>query len=141
MNYTGNYRITKTMSMKEDGSGFELADIDALLANPQDEDDEENLNNLKNTFYRIEESGELITYVPIPEGVSKKDIEDAKKAGMLCCNDTGVRVGKSKQVKFEGDDIFLYDEQKMLNGEEWVKLNTDVEGELNFVMAVYTKMD
>ncbi len=44
------------------------------------------------------------------------------------------------RIKYEGDDLYMYDSNQMLTGEEWVKISTENEGELNLIMQVYNKI-
>ena len=134
----GDYRISKTMGMNEEKQCFELVDIQTVIDAAEDEDDRRETEQMAAMILRIDENGKCTYLSPIPDTVTDAEIEEAKADGARI--EGRMIITDEKDGKVENGELFIHDEQKMLTGEEWVKVSTDVDGELNMVMAVYSKI-
>ena len=137
MSYAGDYRIKEGPAFTEDG--IVMKPFAELIAAEEDEDEIAELKKMEKTILRITEDGKMINVMPIPEGTPQEEIDKAKAMGRVT-DDNMVLLEARNNVKFEDGNIYLSDPHKMLTGDEWVKLNTDVEGELNMVMYTYQKI-
>lgn len=134
MSFIGDYKVTTVRKLKDDDSGFEWVSVSEIDVNSNLYG---SLANMFNTTITIKEDGQMIYHMPIPEGVSKEEIKAAEEKGMIV---NGEVVVDKKVVKIEDGNIYMQDASKILTGEEWVKINTENEGELDFVLIKYKKI-
>lgn len=122
MEMIGEYRITKVMSLPEDGFGLVYIPIDDAIAREKDDHDRLELQRLKNWILTIYEDGSLVYGMDIPEGIPEEEIKKAEKIGRI---KDGRFILEEQQGKIEDGEIYMHDERKMLTGEEWVKISTE----------------
>ncbi len=135
MSFAGEYVVDKVMSMGE--GGFVLLPIDEAKAKLDDPHDIQEMEKMKNMVLTVEEDGSAYMGMPIPEGTPQAEIDKAVSRGMEVKD--GCLIIEKMQTKAEGNDLFMYDRQQMLTGEEWVKITTENEGELNLIMYTYKR--
>lgn len=134
MSYVGDYKVAAVRRMKEDDSGFEKVSVSEIDMNSSLG---QSLQHVLNSTLSITEDNQMITHMPIPEGVSEADIAEADKAGRIW---NGKYMLDKKEVKIEDGILYLKDESKFLKGEEWAQISTENEGELDMVMMIYKKV-
>lgn len=138
MGFEGTYKAVKAVKMVE-GQGFVFEDIDTLIA----EADEENKRIYQQTVRAllvVEADGSLKYMMEIPEGTPAEEIEKAKSRGMAVSDDGKYIITRSETGKIEDGALYLYDKTTFLAGTEWVKISTDVEGELNLITTLYKRV-
>lgn len=138
MNFEGTYRAVKAIKMVE-GQGFIFEDIDKLMAEADDEDKRIYEQTVR-TLLVVEADGSFKHAMEIPEGTPAQEIEKAKKHGMVVSDDGKYIITKTETGKVEDGALYMHDESTFLAGTEWVKVSTDVEGELNFVTTLYKRV-
>ncbi len=79
---------------------------------------------------------EMIYRLAIPADIPQEEIEKMEKAGMI---QDGMVEYEKTPCKIEDGALYMYDRSTFLAGTEWVKISTDVEGELNLIMAIWKK--
>lgn len=137
MSFAGDYRLASMKKLKSDDSGFEDVAIEVILAEKEKDEPDNSIDNIYRTIITITEEGEMIYHMPIPEGVPEDQIEAAKAKGFVV---NGEFVVDRKMLKMEDGNIYMQDTSKFLTGDEWVKINTENEGELNLVLMKYKKI-
>lgn len=139
MNLFGNYKLSKMMSMGDEK--VEFVDAAVLLQKMEESgEDPREVQHMKfqmNTIMTVTED-EMVYRMPIPEDVPQDEIEKMTKAGRIV--DDMIVLERTK-CKIKDGDLYMHDRSTFLAGTEWVKISTDVEGELNLVMAIWTKTE
>lgn len=135
MKFEGTYKAVKVVKMVE-GQGFVFEDIDKVIAQADDED-KRIYEQTARSLLIVEADGSIKYAMGIPEGTPAEEIEKAKKHGMVVSDDGKYIITKCEAGKIEDDALYLYDKSTFLAGTEWVKISTDVEGELNLVTTLY----
>lgn len=123
MDYIGNW-VFDSIGMPDDEKGFVYLSGDEYLASPMpyiDETDEEavqdEMNERKKTIgmqVKVCEDGKLYLLLPLPEGVSREEVDKAVSAGVITLLDGMM-----------ADRPMAWEER---NGELWY--NTGIEGEV-----------
>lgn len=123
MDYIGNW-VFDSIGMPDDEKGFVYLSGDEYLASPMpyiDETDEEavqdEMNERKKTIgmqVKVCEDGKLYLLMPLPEGVSREEVDKAVSAGVITLLDGMM-----------ADRPMAWEER---NGELWY--NTGIEGEV-----------
>lgn len=141
MSAVGVYKLTKMMSPVEnpgpDEKAIRMAPVEEILASETDPDELERLKRDLSMQIIITEDGQMLYGMPIPEGTPEEEIKKAEARGMIKDNYVIFDSGK---IKYEGTDLYMYDKSRFLTGEEWVKISTEKEDELNLVMQIYNKI-
>lgn len=135
MNFVGDYKLSKVIRMSDEGVTF-IA-VDEAIALEDDPHSKQELQRSKNAILTVCEDGKALYHMPIPEGVPAEEIAKAEASGRIYNGDF---LFEEQQIKIENDALYLYDRSQFLTGEEWVKVSTDVEGELNMVTMIYNKI-
>lgn len=140
MNFSGDYKLTKMMTCVEDDSEkpFVMISIDEVIEKTEDEHEKQQMEMLKNTVLTVAADGAMTYHMPIPEGSPADEIEEARAKGLI--DENGEYIVERQQGKIENDALYLYDKNKFFTGEEWVKISTDVEGELKMFTSLYEKI-
>lgn len=84
------------------------------------------------------EDGKLYMLMPLPEGVSKKEVDQAVKAGIIKVYD-GMMTDEPKAWE-ERDGALWLEVGEGMSEDGWVKLSDD-DGFLNFMNTRYTKAE
>lgn len=84
------------------------------------------------------EDGKLYMLMPLPEGVSKEEVDKAVKAGVIKLYD-GMMTDDPKAWEERGGELWLEVGEGM-SEDGWVKLSDD-DGNLLFMTTRYTKAD
>lgn len=134
MNFAGDYKLATVKQLKADRSGFEQVPVTEL---DMSSEAAQSMAYMLQSILTITEEGEMITHMPLPEGAPADEIAQAEAAGRIW---NGDYLLDRKAVKFEGGNVYMNDSSKFLTGEEWVKLNTDNEGELNMITMSYQRV-
>lgn len=137
MGFAGSYKAVKAVKMVE-GQGFVFEDIDKLIAEADDENKRIYEQTLRSVLI-VEEDGSIKYAMEIPEGTPAEEIEKAKSRGMVVSDDGKYIITRAEKGKIEDGALYLYDASTFLAGTEWVKISTEVEGELNLVTTLYKK--
>ncbi len=152
MEYVGKWVFHSVRSLDEDDMPVYL-NAEEYINSPMpyvDEDDEEmvadELNERKkmtNTFLKICDDGKLYMLMPLPEGVSQEEVEEAVKAGQIILVDGAMA---DKPMRWElRDGEFWFDTgiEGEVFGEKadsWVK-PIDEEGLFDFMNFRFVKED
>ena len=135
----GDYKMATMKAMNEEELKFESVDIQVLIDRTEDEDDKEDFIRQANVILRVSDEGVCTYLSPIPDSVPKEEIDKAIEAGEKVI-DGKYLVTQETEGKVENGELFIYDDNKMLTGEEWVKVSTDDPEILDFIMATYKKI-
>ncbi len=135
MGFVGTYKAVKILQRDENGIVFK--DVDEVLANTTDDGMKHTIEQTVRTLIIVDENANINRAMEIPEGTPAEQIEGAKQHGMSVSADGKYMITKTEQGKVEDGVLYLYDAGKLLNGEEWVKISTDNDGELNMISAIY----
>ena len=139
MNFLGDYKLNKMLTMNSETEKTEFADPATVYARMEAAgEDPRELRQMQmqiDTVMTVTE-GELIYRLPIPADAPKDEIEKMEKAGMI---KDGMVEYERTPAKIEDSALYMYDRSTFLAGTEWVKISTDVEGELNLIMAIWKK--
>lgn len=138
MGFEGVYKAVKAVKMME-GQGVVFEDIDKLIAEADDENKRIYEQTLRSLLV-VEADGSIKYTIEIPEGTPAEEIEKAKSRGMVVSDDGKYIITNSETGKVENGELYLYDKSTFLAGTEWVKISTDVEGELNLVTTLYKRI-
>lgn len=136
MKFVGTYKIYKMIQNM--GDHMELVDVESVLASKTEPDEIRELQRSINQMLYITEDGLAYTVMPIPEGAPKEEIEKAEAAGQII--NGMVKLGRPTNVKEEDGALYFEDPSRVLTGEEWFKVSTEVEGEINMVTMAYMKI-
>jgi len=132
----GFYKISKMLQFGENGKCY--VDAAEFLEKLKNEDPDEYRHEAKTLGMGllVAEDGSTKNTMDIPEGVTEEEIQkEVEENGLVIEN--GKIILEEGKTKVENGELYMYDESKFLTGEEWVKVSTDVEDELNFIMYIY----
>lgn len=135
MNFAGQYKLSKVRHMNEDESAIVYMDVEKVLAMKTDEFERRELQRDMDTLLSVAENGCMSFLLPLPPDVPEEEI---KKAGMEIID--GMVKTRDEEGKIENGALYMHDKHMFLTGEEWVKISTDVEGELDLVTMYYKKV-
>lgn len=143
MSAVGVYKLTKVMAPvaepEADKPAFELITVEEQLENlkKNDPDEVEQFERIMSAHIIISEDGKMVMGIPIPADAPEEEVQRARERGRIYEEHLLMELYR---IKYEGDDLYMYDSNQMLTGEEWVKISTENEGELNLIMQVYNKI-
>lgn len=147
MSYVGKW-VFHSIGMVNDSDEVEFLSAEEYLKAPMpyiDESDEEAVadevkERRKMTGGQIAvcEDGKLYMLMPLPEGVSKEEVDKAVKAGVIKLYD-GMMTDDPKAWEERDGELWLEVGEGM-SEDGWVKLSDD-DGNLLFMTTRYTKAD
>ena len=147
MRYTGRW-VFHSIGMMNDADEIVYLSADEYLKAPMpyvDESDEEAVEDeLKERRKMIGgqiavcEDGNLYMLMPLPEGVSKEEVDKAVKAGVIKLYD-GMMTDDPKAWEERDGELWLEVGEGM-SEDGWAKLSDD-DGHLLFMTTRYTKAD
>ena len=147
MSYVGKW-VFHSIGMVNDSDEVEFLSAEEYLKAPMpyiDESDEEAVadevkERRKMTGGQIAvcEDGKLYMLMPLPEGVSKEEVDKAVKAGVIKLYD-GMMTDDPKAWEERDGELWLEVGEGM-SEDGWVKLSDD-DGNLLFMTIRYTKAD
>ena len=147
MSYVGKW-VFHSIGMVNDSDEVVFLSAEEYLKAPMpyiDESDEEAVaDELKERGKMIGgqiavcEDGKLYMLMPLPEGVSKEEVDKAVKAGVIKLYD-GMMTDDPKAWEERNGELWLEVGEGM-SEDGWVKLSDD-DGKLLFMTTRYTKVD
>ena len=147
MSYVGKW-VFHSIGMVNDSDEMVFLSADEYLKAPMpyiDESDEEAVaDELKERQQMIGgqiavcEDGKLYMLMPLPEGVSKEEVDKAVKAGVIKLYD-GMMTDDPKAWEERDGELWLEVGEGM-SEDGWAKLSDD-DGKLLFMTTRYTKVD
>ena len=147
MSYVGKW-VFHSIGMVNDSDEVEFLSAEEYLKAPMpyiDESDEEAVaDELKERQQMIGgqiavcEDGKLYMLMPLPEGVSKEEVDKAVKAGVIKLYD-GMMTDDPKAWEERDGELWLEVGEGM-SEDGWVKLSDD-DGKLRFMTTRYIKAD
>ena len=147
MSYVGKW-VFHSIGMVNDSDEMVFLSADDYLQAPMpyiDESDEEAVaDELKERLNMIGgqiavcEDGKLYMLMPLPEGVSKEEVDKAVKAGVIKLYD-GMMTDDPKAWEERNGELWLEVGEGM-SEDGWAKLSDD-DGKLLFMTTRYTKVD
>ena len=147
MSYVGKW-VFHSIGMVNDSDEMVFLSADEYLKAPMpyiDESDEEAVaDELKERLNMIGgqiavcEDGKLYMLMPLPEGVSKEEVDKAVKAGVIKLYD-GMMTDDPKAWEERNGELWLEVGEGM-SEDGWAKLSDD-DGKLLFMTTRYTKVD
>ena len=147
MSYVGKW-VFHSIGMVNDSDEMVFLSAEEYLKAPMpyiDESDEEAVaDELKERQQMIGgqiavcEDGKLYMLMPLPEGVSKEEVDKAVKAGVIKLYD-GMMTDDPKAWEERNGELWLEVGEGM-SEDGWVKLSDD-DGKLLFMTTRYTKAD
>ena len=147
MSYVGKW-VFHSIGMVNDSDEMVFLSADEYLKAPMpyiDESDEEAVaDELKERLNMIGgqiavcEDGKLYMLMPLPEGVSKEEVDKAVKAGVIKLYD-GMMTDDPKAWEERNGELWLEVGEGM-SVDGWAKLSDD-DGKLLFMTTRYTKVD
>ena len=147
MSYVGKW-VFHSIGMVNDSDEVEFLSAEEYMKAPMpyiDESDEEAVaDELKERRMMIGgqiavcEDGKLYMLMPLPEGVSKEEVDKAVKAGVIKLYD-GMMTDDPKAWEERDGELWLEVGEGM-SEDGWVKLSDD-DGNLLFMTTRYTKAD
>ena len=147
MSYVGKW-VFHSIGMVNDSDEMVFLSAEEYLKAPMpyiDESDEEAVaDELKERLNMIGgqiavcEDGKLYMLMPLPEGVSKEEVDKAVKAGVVKLYD-GMMTDDPKAWEERNGELWLEVGEGM-SEDGWVKLSDD-DGNLLFMTTRYTKAD
>lgn len=147
MSYVGKW-VFHSIGMVNDSDEMVFLSAEEYLKAPMpyiDESDEEAVaDELKERLNMIGgqiavcEDGKLYMLMPLPEGVSKEEVDKAVKAGVIKLYD-GMMTDDPKAWEERNGELWLEVGEGM-SEDGWVKLSDD-DGKLLFMTTRYTKVD
>lgn len=147
MSYVGKW-VFHSIGMVNDSDEMVFLSAEEYLKAPMpyiDESDEEAVaDELKERQQMIGgqiavcEDGKLYMLMPLPEGVSKEEVDKAVKAGVVKLYD-GMMTDDPKAWEERNGELWLEVGEGM-SEDGWVKLSDD-DGKLLFMTTRYTKVD
>ena len=147
MNYIGKW-VFHSIGMISENDEMAYMNAEEYLNSPMlyiDESDEEAVaDELKERKQMIggqialTEDGNLYMLMPLPEGVSKSEVDKAVKAGVIKLYD-GMMTDEPKKWE-ERDGALWLEVGEGMSEDGWVKLSDD-DGYLNFMTTRYIKAD
>ena len=147
MSYVGKW-VFHSIGMVNDSDEVEIQKTEEYLKAPMpyiDESDEEAVadelkerRNMIGGQIAVCEDGKLYMLMPLPEGVSKEEVDKAVKAGVIKLYD-GMMTDDPKAWEERDGELWLEVGEGM-SEDGWVKLSDD-DGNLLFMTTRYTKAD
>ena len=147
MSYVGKW-VFHSIGMVNDSDEMVFLSAEEYLKAPMpyiDESDEEAVaDELKERLNMIGgqiavcEDGKLYMLMPLPEGVSKEEVDKAVKAGVIKLYD-GMMTDDPKAWEESNGELWLEVGEGM-SEDGWAKLSDD-DGKLLFMTTRYTKVD
>lgn len=147
MSYVGKW-VFHSIGMVNDSDEMVFLSAEEYLKAPMpyiDESDEEAVaDELKERLNMIGgqiavcEDGKLYMLMPLPEGVSKEEVDKAVKAGVIKLYD-GMMTDDPKAWEERNGELWLEVGEGM-SEDGWAKLSDD-DGKLLFMTTRYTKVD
>ena len=147
MSYVGKW-VFHSIGMVNDSDEMVFLSAEEYLKAPMpyiDESDEEavadELNERRKMIggqIAVCEDGKLYMLMPLPEGVSKEEVDKAVKAGVIKLYD-GMMTDDPKAWEERDGELWLEVGEGM-SEDGWVKLSDD-DGKLLFMTTRYTKVD
>lgn len=147
MSYVGKW-VFHSIGMVNDSDEVEFLSAEEYLKAPMpyiDESDEEavadELKDRRNMIggqNAVCEDGKLYMLMPLPEGVSKEEVDKAVKAGVIKLYD-GMITDDPKAWEERDGELWLEVGEGM-SEDGWAKLSDD-DGKLLFMTTRYTKAD
>lgn len=147
MSYVGKW-VFHSIGMVNDSDEVEFLSAEEYLKAPMpyiDESDEEAVadelkerRNMIGGQIAVCEDGKLYMLMPLPEGVSKEEVDKAVKAGVIKLYD-GMVTDDPKAWEERDGELWLEVGEGM-SEDGWAKLSDD-DGNLLFMTTRYTKAD
>ena len=147
MSYVGKW-VFHSIGMVNDSDEVVFLSAEEYLKAPMpyiDESDEEAVadelkerRNMIGGQIAVCEDGKLYMLMPLPEGVSKEEVDKAVKAGVIKLYD-GMMTDDPKAWEERDGELWLEVGEGM-SEEGWAKLSDD-DGKLLFMTTRYTKVD
>ena len=147
MSYVGKW-VFHSIGMVNDSDEVVFLSAEEYLKAPMpyiDESDEEAVadelkerRNMIGGQIAVCEDGKLYMLMPLPEGVSKEEVDKAVKAGVIKLYD-GMMTDDPKAWEERDGELWLEVGEGM-SEDGWVKLSDD-DGKLLFMTTRYTKVD
>ena len=147
MSYVGKW-VFHSIGMVNDSDEVVFLSAEDYLKAPMpyiDESDEEAVadelkerRNMVGGQIAVCEDGKLYMLMPLPEGVSKEEVDKAVKAGVIKLYD-GMITDDPKAWEERDGELWLEVGEGM-SEDGWVKLSDD-DGKLRFMTTRYTKAD
>ena len=147
MSYVGKW-VFHSIGMVNDSDEMVFLSAEEYLKAPMpyiDESDEEAVadelkerRNMIGGQIAVCEDGKLYMLMPLPEGVSKEEVDKAVKAGVIKLYD-GMMTDDPKAWEERDGELWLEVGEGM-SEDGWVKLSDD-DGNLLFMTTRYTKAD
>ena len=147
MSYVGKW-VFHSIGMVNDSDEVEFLSAEEYLKAPMpyiDESDEEAVadelkerRNMIGGQIAVCEDGKLYMLMPLPEGVSKEEVDKAVKAGVIKLYD-GMMTDDPKAWEERDGELWLEVGEGM-SEDGWAKLSDD-DGHLLFMTTRYTKAD
>ena len=147
MSYVGKW-VFHSIGMVNDSDEMVFLSAEEYLKAPMpyiDESDEEAVadelkerRNMIGGQIAVCEDGKLYMLMPLPEGVSKEEVDKAVKAGVIKLHD-GMMTDDPKAWEERDGELWLEVGEGM-SEDGWVKLSDD-DGNLLFMTTRYTKAD
>ena len=147
MSYVGKW-VFHSIGMVNDSDEMVFLSAEEYLKAPMpyiDESDEEAVadelkerRNMISGQIAVCEDGKLYMLMPLPEGVSKEEVDKAVKAGVIKLYD-GMMTDDPKAWEERDGELWLEVGEGM-SEDGWVKLSDD-DGNLLFMTTRYTKAD
>lgn len=147
MSYVGKW-VFHSIGMVNDSDEMVFLSAEEYLKAPMpyiDESDEEAVadelkerRNMIGGQIAVCEDGKLYMLMPLPEGVSKEEVDKAVKAGVVKLYD-GMMTDDPKAWEERNGELWLEVGEGM-SEDGWVKLSDD-DGKLLFMTTRYTKVD
>ena len=147
MSYVGKW-VFHSIGMVNDSDEVVFLSAEEYLKAPMpyiDESDEEAVadelkerRNMVGGQIAVCEDGKLYMLMPLPEGVSKEEVDKAVKAGVIKLYD-GMMTDDPKAWEERNGELWLEVGEGM-SEDGWAKLSDD-DGKLLFMTTRYTKVD
>lgn len=147
MSYVGKW-VFHSIGMVNDSDEMVFLSAEEYLKAPMpyiDESDEEAVadelkerRNMIGGQIAVCEDGKLYMLMPLPEGVSKEEVDKAVKAGVIKLYD-GMMTDDPKAWEERNGELWLEVGEGM-SEDGWAKLSDD-DGKLLFMTTRYTKVD
>ena len=147
MSYVGKW-VFHSIGMVNDSDEVEFLSAEEYLKAPMpyiDESDEEAVadelkerRNMIGGQIAVCEDGKLYMLMPLPEGVSKEEVDKAVKAGVIKLYD-GMITDDPKAWEERDGELWL-EVGECMSEDGWAKLSDD-DGKLLFMTTRYTKAD
>ena len=147
MSYVGKW-VFHSIGMVNDSDEMVFLSAEEYLKAPMpyiDESDEEAVAdelkerlNMNGGQIAVCEDGKLYMLMPLPEGVSKEEVDKAVKAGVIKLYD-GMMTDDPKAWEERNGELWLEVGEGM-SEDGWAKLSDD-DGKLLFMTTRYTKVD